>query len=1002
MRIRWPAGLLLVCLSLGAAEFVSQWPEGVARPWVGESMWANRLQDWRVADGWLECVADGADAFRTVHLLTHRLQKTGAAFSTSVTVRLRAGQGTVRPDAVAGFLVGVGKDEMDYRAAALVQGWPGNGAGVFAGVGPDGKPVIHDFEKPLPGKPAKLPPGSLPRDAWRLIRTDSAEPGQSGKLAFDGKPGTIWHSEWRKKKPRHPHEIIIDMGKEETLRGVAYLPRQGESPGRIGRGEIYVSDKADSFGKPVATASFPDSGRLQTVRFPVPITGRFLRVVALDAHNKRPSTTVAELYALGTVVAQPEQPAAPVVAELRLELSGKLVGEACELTLRTRIGNRETGVVTKTFPAARLVGNVALVSHPGRSLGRAGRHAFRDWRLVGERVVHDPTAELGPVLCTQHTLSRGVLKLTAQFMPLGEGDVSEAVLEMGYGGKSRGKEMRAPIISPGWTATFQVPDWPSLQPVPYRVAYDLRTSPDSVRRCVYKGTIRPDPARKQTIVVAGFTGNHSNSHAIGRRPTDWVNGMWFPHTDIVKHVGAQKPDVLFFSGDQVYEGKNPTRADAKHIKLDYLYKWYLWCWAYRDLTREIVTVTIPDDHDVYQGNLWGGGGRKTDRDTKGGYVRPADFVQMVERTQTSHLPDPWSKEKLPQGITSYYTDMVYGRIGFAILEDRKFKSGPFGRFPGVKMVRPDHVTDSELAVKKLDVPGLELLGQEQLRFLEGFAGDWRGTDMKVALSQTIFANMATHHGGGLRRLRCDMDSNGWPQSGRNRAVAALRKGFVFHLAGDQHLGSLVHHGIDAHNDAIWSLCVPSIANFYPRGWRPEATGANREPGMAEHLGEHRDGFDNPVTVYAVTNPPGLGGAPSGHKPTDLHDKMPGYGILRLDKRTRQIQVECWPRPADPAAGGTQYPGWPRTVSQFDNYPLKGAAALPMITVRGVANPVVRVFRQDTGELVYAVRILGTQIAPRVPDAKAAYTVEIGGPPGRVRRATDLRPGGKPVTLQLTQ
>ncbi|MBT7298947.1 MAG: hypothetical protein HN849_05530, partial [Victivallales bacterium] len=141
MRIRWPAGLLLVCLSLGAAEFVSQWPEGVARPWVGESMWANRLQDWRVADGWLECVADGADAFRTVHLLTHRLQKTGAAFSTSVTVRLRAGQGTVRPDAVAGFLVGVGKDEMDYRAAALVQGWPGNGAGVFAGVGPDGKPV---------------------------------------------------------------------------------------------------------------------------------------------------------------------------------------------------------------------------------------------------------------------------------------------------------------------------------------------------------------------------------------------------------------------------------------------------------------------------------------------------------------------------------------------------------------------------------------------------------------------------------------------------------------------------------------------------------------------------------------------------------------------------------------------------------------------------------------------------------------------------------------------
>ncbi|MBA7620561.1 hypothetical protein ES703_27912 [subsurface metagenome] len=106
-------------------------------------------------------------------------------------------------------------------------------------------------------------------------------------------------------------------------------------------------------------------------------------------------------------------------------------------------------------------------------------------------------------------------------------------------------------------------------------------------------------------------------------------------------MSLHQPDLLFFSGDQVYEGASPTRPDLSNIKLDYLYKWYLWCWAFRDLARDIPCIAIPDDHDVYQGNLWGAGGRKTDQDNRGGYVHSAEFVKLVERTQASHLPDPY-------------------------------------------------------------------------------------------------------------------------------------------------------------------------------------------------------------------------------------------------------------------------------------------------------------------------------------------------------------------------
>ena len=109
------------------------------------------------------------------------------------------------------------------------------------------------------------------------------------------------------------------------------------------------------------------------------------------------------------------------------------------------------------------------------------------------------------------------------------------------------------------------------------------------------------------------------------------------------------------------------------------------------------------------------------------------------------------------------------------------------------------------------MPGKVLLGDRQLNFLADWSINWNNHEMKIVLSQTIFANMATHHGN-MFRLIADLDSDGWPQTGRNKAVDALRKGFTFHLAGDQHLGSFVHHGIDEWNDAIYSFCVPSIAN----------------------------------------------------------------------------------------------------------------------------------------------------------------------------------------------
>ena len=294
--------------------------------------------------------------------------------------------------------------------------------------------------------------------------------------------------------------------------------------------------------------------------------------------------------------------------------------------------------------------------------------------------------------------------------------------------------------------------------------------------------------------------------------------------------------------------------------------------------------------------------------------------------------------------------------------------------------RPDHFNNPKFDVKKLDIPGVELLGKRQEKFLKVWGTDWRGADMKMAVSQTIFANMATHHGGGLQYLIADLDSNGWPQSGRNRAVDALRKAFAFHLGGDQHLATIVHHGIEEHGDAIWSFCVPSVANFYPRAWAPEAKGKYVYPKPAQFTGKRRDGFGHPVIVYAATNP--HLGVPTSKEPAILHDRMPGYGIVKLNKAKRTIRMECWPRWADPGNPRHKpYPGWPKTISQLDNYRRKPAGFLPTLNITGMKDPVVHVINEKTGKTVYALRILGRSFRPFV-FSKSKHTVRVG---SRVRR-----------------
>ncbi len=541
-----------------------------------------------------------------------------------------------------------------------------------------------------------------------------------------------------------------------------------------------------------------------------------------------------------------------------------------------------------------------------------------------------------------YTVHKNKLKLTAQLYPLAKDESHKLFLDVKRDGAW--KQIAETTVHPiGWSATFTVPQWDTRQDHSYRVRHALGST--------FTGMIRKDPRHKRTIVVAAFTGNSPGP-----------GGGKISKKDVVINVNKINPDILFFTGDQVY---NHFQHTAHWIKFGETFK---------DIIRNRPTVTIPDDHDVGQGNLWGGGGGKVKIDTQGGYTRPAEYVKMVERQQTSHLPDPWSKKPLKQGITSYYTSLLWGEIDFAIVEDRKFKSGCYD-FDIVKKKlgpRPDHIAKPNYNPQDFDVPGKKLLGDGQIRFLNTWATQWQGVKMKSLVSQTIFSMASTYHSKGKTFYYADFDAGGWPQRGRNKAIDAMRRCFAFHICGDQHLATIVQYGIDDWRDANYAFCVPSIANLWPRWWIPKGQKPRRTiPGGQEHTGDYLDGFGNKLTVFAHTNP-----MKTGREPAALHDRMPGFGVIEFNKKTRRITMNCWPRMVDPTdPQSKQYPGWPRTVHQYDNFGKASAAVLPVI--RAKANdPVVQIINEKTGKIVYTLRILGKVYQPKVFDRSASYTVKV--------------------------
>jgi len=197
-----------------------------------------------------------------------------------------------------------------------------------------------------------------------------------------------------------------------------------------------------------------------------------------------------------------------------------------------------------------------------------------------------------------YTVHGGVLKLSAQLYPLYPKETREVRLEIRKDGEW--KELaRQNVNDLGWSTTFRVAEWDGSTDVPYRLLHGDAAS--------FEGLIRKSPDAKDEIVVAALNCNSNRDRDL--RP------------EFVRNINHQDPDLVFFAGDQSYDHKEHTAA------------WLKFGLAFREIFRKRPCITIPDDHDIGQGNLWGENGKvaSSPAGDDGGYFFHPEYVKMVER-----------------------------------------------------------------------------------------------------------------------------------------------------------------------------------------------------------------------------------------------------------------------------------------------------------------------------------------------------------------------------------
>ena len=114
--------------------------------------------------------------------------------------------------------------------------------------------------------------------------------------AIDGRPNSIWHTQFSNELKSHPHELVLDLGKPMLIEGFRYLSRQdGSWNGTFADTEFTISDSPEQFPSSQLRITFKKTNQVQSANLKTPVSGRYVKIRILSEINGRPWASAAEL-----------------------------------------------------------------------------------------------------------------------------------------------------------------------------------------------------------------------------------------------------------------------------------------------------------------------------------------------------------------------------------------------------------------------------------------------------------------------------------------------------------------------------------------------------------------------------------------------------------------------------------------------------------------------------------------------------------------------------------
>ena len=223
---------------------------------------------------------------------------------------------------------------------------------------------------------------------------------------------------------------------------------------------------------------------------------------------------------------------------LRLEVRGEKDNKGYVINLNVLDSSKVSLAKVSYRPEKEPSGIIQIVDNfrNAGSKNNGPKFWFDNLLLEGNGLIHKPENRFGPILWAMHTLSGNILKITAQLPPVGSKD--NQVLELEIRNENKWERVGSGKMDPdSRSLTFRIENWNATIDHQYRILYPLTDIHGNKEIFEYSGTIKKDPVNRQLKMAAMTCQYHTG----------------FPYSPLVKNLKLKAPDILYFSGDQIYE-----------------------------------------------------------------------------------------------------------------------------------------------------------------------------------------------------------------------------------------------------------------------------------------------------------------------------------------------------------------------------------------------------------------------------------------------------------------